>query len=76
VTLDLPLHEVLLATGHHPLHAEVVGRHVGALATGRPLPPIEVERRPDGLFVLTDGRHRFAACLLAGVRTVPATVKG
>lgn len=42
-----------------------------ALSSGEPLPALAVIRRPDGLHQLDEDFHRFLACVIVGIGTVP-----
>lgn len=57
-----------------PPDREKVAAFVKYLRAGGQLPPIKVNRRPDGSHWITDGQHRAAARAICGERDVDAYV--
>jgi len=53
--------------------------HIGdiaqSVASGKAIPPIEVQRLPDGRMFLTDGFHRTEAHIQAGANTIDAIIQ-
>jgi hypothetical protein len=76
--LHVPLHEIVLATGHHQLDIELVATLAVDLVDSDEFEtlPVTVGPSPDGRLVLLDGRHRFAANLIAGRPVMPAVFDG
>jgi hypothetical protein len=76
------MHEIVLPTGHHPLDVGLVEAYRAALLAGGSTFPVELDEHcycdewggERWLYVLTDGRHRFAGHLLAGLDQIPALV--
>lgn len=73
----VPLHCLVLATGHHPLDQLLIDRLVRHLFTDPRYDTEPVHVEPDGLgrLVLCDGRHRYTANLIAGRPDLPATIR-
>jgi hypothetical protein len=82
---QVPMHEINLATGHHPLDMDIVTGYLHTIQDlGERLEPIELEYwistdQDTGVFrrgyTLTDGRHRFVAHLIAGLPTIWSRIK-
>lgn len=49
---------------------------VQKLKKGIPIPPIEVERLPNGKYRIVDGNHRYSAHVYAGMNYINANVHG
>lgn len=64
----VPMHDIVLATGHHPLDAELVSQLAADLVADLEFDtlPVRVLATNGDRFALLDGRHRFAANLIAG----------
>lgn len=66
------IHQVVCHAGPgsqlHPAEVERAYSHQLALADGQSWPPPTGYWRPDGRFVLTDGRNRYVAALMLGVQ--------
>ena len=46
------------------------------LKKGIPIPPIEVERLPNGKYKVVDGNHRYSAYVYAGKKYINANIHG
>ena len=68
----VPIHEVVCHAAHGsqllPAEVERAYRRQLALEDGQAWPPPTGYWRDDGRFVLTDGRNRYVAALMLGVR--------
>jgi hypothetical protein len=66
------IHQIICRAGQgsqlHPAEVERAYRRQLALADGQTWPPPTGYWRHDGRFVLTDGRNRFVAALMLGIR--------
>ena len=66
------IHQVICSAGPgsqlHPAEVERAYRRQLALAEGQTWPPPTGYWRRDGRFVLTDGRNRYVAALMLGIR--------
>ena len=66
------IHQVVCLVGHgsqlHPAEVERAYRRQLALTDGQTWPPPTGYWRHDGRFVLTDGRNRYVAALMLGIR--------
>jgi hypothetical protein len=71
----VPLHLIVLPTGHHPLDVGIVLANHFRLMLRQQLEPVTVEPLPDGRYVLNDGRHRYVAYLMAGRRDIAAVLQ-
>ena len=70
-TAYVPVHEIVCHAPHghqlYPAEVERAYQRILALGEDQGWPPPTGYWRPDGRFVLTDGRNRFIAALMLGV---------